>query len=472
MNICLLSNNYRTMFFERIGRGLERNGVGVFWIAASRRWADALIQKGWRRDRILCLADFKDEWRAAPPPDPDDPGLTELETGGLAANEVVLMDRELCKRPYGKAYLAVAAREISRFLQAHDIRAAFGEQTWAFELATRLLCKAQGRGYFVPATVRVPSDRFGFFTDHSQTGIYEVRKPDRSDREAADAILEALRGRTYRPYYFHINNKIRFFRSHWLGESVVQTFSKATDGDETLPTLAHRSRWRFSRIVNTYRVRWQKPFERDGIPGTRPFVLVTMHMQPEASIDVVVHRKANQIENVRALSRVIPHGWEIYVKEHSNALGFRPPRYYDELRRIPGVRLADPHADTFRLMEAAKLVLSPSGTVCLEAGLLGLKAGTFAPMYFAPVMSPGTIDLSALTRAGFERLLQRDAHDGRAEPAAFLSWLYAQSFPGRVGDPIHDPGSMTEENVAIVIDGFMTLLRTVEARRQLDASAA
>ncbi len=159
-------------------------------------------------------------------------------------------------------------REISRFLQAHDIRAAFGEQTWAFELATRRgCCKAQGRGYFVPATVRVPSDRFGFFTDHSQTGIYEVRKPDRSDREAAEAILEALRGRTYRPYYFHINNKIRFFRSHWLGESVVQAFSKATDGDETLPTLAHRSRWRFSRIVNTYRVRWQKPFERDGIPA-------------------------------------------------------------------------------------------------------------------------------------------------------------------------------------------------------------
>ncbi len=460
------------MFFERIGRGLERKGIGVFWIAASRRWADALIKEGWRRDRILCLADFKDEWRRGAPPDPADPALTELEAGGLAANEVILMDRELCKRAHGKAYLAVAAREISRFLRAHDIRAAFGEQTWAFELATALLCKAQGRSYFAPSTVRVPSDRFGFFTDLNQAEIFEIRKPDRSDRAAADAILEALRGRAYRPYYFHLNNKIRFFRRHWLGESVVQALSNATDGDETLPTLAHRARWRFSRIVNTYRVRWRKPFERDGIPGQRPFVLVTLHMQPEASIDVFAHRNANQIENVRALSRVIPHGWEIYVKEHSNAIGFRAPRYYDELRRIPGVRLIDPHADTFRLMEAAKLVLSPSGTVCLEAGLLGLKAGTFAPMYFAPVMSPGTIDLTTLTRAGFERLLQRDDRDGRAEPAAFLSWLHAQSFLGRVADPVHDPDCMTEENVATVVDGFMTLLRTLETRRQPNVSAA
>ena len=169
---------------------------------------------------------------------------------------------------------------------------------------------------------------------------------------------------------------------------------------------------------------------------------------------------------------MIPHGWEIYVKEHSNAIGFRSPRYYDELRRIPGVRLIDPYADTFKLMEASKLVLSPSGTVCLEAGLLGLKAATFAPMYFTPVMSPGRIDLKALTRAGFERLLQRGDREGGMEPAAFLSWLYAQSFPGRVGDPVHDPQSMTEENVAIVVNGFATLLQALETRRQPNASAA
>jgi len=471
MNICLLSNNYRTMFFERIGRGLERAGVGVFWIAASRRWADALIREGWRADRILCLADFKGEWLGAPQPDPADPALTELEAGGLAANEVILMDRELRKRPHGKAHLAVIAREISRFLRHHDISAAFGEQTWAFELTTALLCRAQGRFFFAPSTVRVPSDRFGFFTHCNQAEIFEIRKPDRADREAAEAILEALRSRAYRPYYFHLFNKIRFFRSHWIGESVIQAFSRATAGDETLPTLAHRSRWRFNRIVNVHRVRWRRPFERDGIPGTRPFVLMTLHMQPEASIDVLAHRKADQIENVRALSRILPHGWEIYVKEHSNAIGFRSLRYYDELRRIPGVRLVDPYADTFRLMEAARLVLSPSGTVCLEAGLLGLKSGTFAPMYFAPVMSPGTIDLSVLTRAEFERLL-RDDRDGRADPAAFLSWLHAQSFPGRVGDPVHDPGCMTEENIATVVEGFMTLLQVVEARRQPDANAA
>jgi hypothetical protein len=460
------------MFFERIGRGLEQKGVGVFWIAASRRWTDALIKEGWRADRILCLADFKHEWRGAPPPDPADPALTELETGGQSANETILMDRMLSQRPYAKAFMAVAAREISRFLKAHDIRAAFGEQTWAHELVTALLCKAQGRAYFAPSTVRVPSDRFGFFTDLNHAEIYEIRKPDRSDREAAEGVIEALRTRAYRPYYFYIQNKVGFFRSHWLGESVVQAFSRVTDGDESLPTLAQRSRYRLGRIVNTYRTRWQKPFERENIPGSRPFVLVTLHMQPEASIDVLAHRNSNQIENILALSRVIPHGWEIYVKEHSNAIGFRAPRVYDELRRIPGVRLIDPYADTFKLMEASQLVLSPSGTVCLEAGLLGLKAATFAPMYFDPVMSPGKVDLPNLNPASFERLLQRDDRDGRAEPAAFLGWLHAQSFPGRVGDPVHDPGSMTKENVAAVVDGFMTLLQALGSRRQPNASAA
>jgi CDP-glycerol glycerophosphotransferase (TagB/SpsB family) len=195
-------------------------------------------------------------------------------------------------------------------------------------------------------------------------------------------------------------------------------------------------------------------------------------MQPEASIDVLAGRNADQVENIRALSRLIPHGWEIYVKEHSNANGVRSPRDYDELRRIPGVRLIDPHADTFRLMEAAQLVLSPSGTVSFEAALLGRKAATLAPMYFEPVMNPGTIDLSVLDRASFERLLHREGREGLMEPLAFLSWLHAQSFPGRVGDPVHDPGSMTDENVAAVVDGFMALARLKGARQQPNASAA
>jgi hypothetical protein len=93
-------------------------------------------------------------------------------------------------------------------------------------------------------------------------------------------------------------------------------------------------------------------------------------------------------------------------------------------------------------------------------------------MFFGPVMHPGSIDLPALSRADFERLMERDDHDGRMEPAAFLGWLHAQSFPGRVSDPVSDPTCMAEENVAGLIDGFMTLLHALDARKQLNASAA
>jgi hypothetical protein len=472
MNVCLLANNYRTLLFEKIARGLEKNGIRVFWIASSRRWADTLIGIGTPADRILCLADFRDEWKQGRASDPADPSLRLLEAGGVGANEVIMMDRELRYQPYAKAYLAVIAREISRFLEAHDIRAAFGEQTWAFEVATALLCKALGRLYLAPFTVRVPADRFGFFIGHNNVDLFEFRKPDRADREAAEGILEQLKGRSYRPYYFHINNKIQFFRRHWLGEIALQLSSKVSAGDETLPPFTRRAKWRLKRIVNTYRTRWQKPFERNLVVGERPFVLVTLHMQPESSIDVMAPRKADQLDNIRALSRVIPHGWEIYAKEHSNAIGFRPPQFYDELRQIPAVRLIDPYADTFQLMEASQLVLSPSGTVCFEAGLLGRKSATFAPMFFDPVMTPGTIDLPSLSRADFDRLMERNDNKGRIDPVSFLAWVQAQSFPGRAGDLRSDPATMAEGNIAALTDGFMTLLHALDAREQPNASVA
>jgi hypothetical protein len=474
MNFCFLSNYYRTLFFERVAHGLTAQGVNVFWIAASRRWADELIRLGTPAERILCLADFRDEWLGddAKAPDADDPDLARLEQSGISANEIILMDRELRKRPHAKTYLAVIAREIGRFLARHDIHAAFGEETWGFELVTAQLCAVDGRDYLAPFTIRVPSERFAFFRGIAMAEVVEFGAADDEDRRMAGTVLEALTSRGSRPYYFHIHNKVRHLRRHWFGEGARQLFSKQTAGDETLPSIRDRFGWRFMRSLNTYRVRWQRPFLRDGIPGERPFVLVTLHMQPEASVDVLASRNSDQIENIRALSRLIPQGWEIYVKEHSNAIGVRSPRYYDELRRIPAVRLIDPHADTFRLVQASQLVLSPSGTVCFEAGLLGRKAATLAPMYFGPVMNPGAIDLSVLDRTSFEHLLRREDHDGRMEPLAFLSWLHAQSFPGRVGDPVHDPGSMTDENVAAVVDGFMALARLKGARQQPNASAA
>lgn len=471
MNICFLSNYYRTLFFEKIADGLAGSGINVFWIAASRRWADELIRRGTAPDRILCLADFKAEWLgAAPPPAADNPDLAWLEDGGIAVNDLILMDRELRKRRYGKTYIAVITREIRRFLARHDIRAAFGEGTWAYEQVTAHLCAREGREYLAPYTIRVPADRFGFFRGTTVADLFELRPPVEADRAAAATVLEALKTRAYRPYYYHLQNKVRHFRRHWLGEAVLQSFSNVTAGDETLPTVMDRCRWRFSRIVNTYRVRWQKPFVKEGIPGDRPFVLVTLHMQPEASIDVLASRNANQIENIRTLSRLLPQGWEIYVKEHSNAIGVRSPRYYRELQRIPGVRLVDPYADTFRLIDAARLVLSPTGTVSFEAGLLGTRAATLAPMYFGPVMTPGMITLPTLAAHEFQQLLDH----GRAasDPEAFLAWLYAQSYPGRVSDPVHDPASMSPDNISTVVDGFRALLDVIAARRQPNASAA
>src|SRR5690606_14631785 len=118
-----------------------------------------------------------------------------------------------------------------------------------------------------------------------------------------------------------------------------------------------------------------KPF--DLIKKDKKYILVTLHKQPESSIDVLAAGHSNQMEAVRALSRSVSACTEIWVKEHSNAIGDRSLSWYRHLKMIPGVRLIEPYANTFELIRGAEGVISASGTVCFEAGLLGVPAITF-----------------------------------------------------------------------------------------------
>ena len=68
-----------------------------------------------------------------------------------------------------------------------------------------------------------------------------------------------------------------------------------------------------------------------------------MHVQPEASIDVVGTKYSNQIEFVRNIANTTPNEYSIIVKEHSHAIGNRSINFYKSLLEIPNVVLLHPN---------------------------------------------------------------------------------------------------------------------------------
>lgn len=462
--ICFVANYYKTIFFYEIAKRLEVRGVQTVWISPGRRWASWLEGKGIPPSRILVLADYGDEWSSvAPLTEAERSELTTLEEDGIGDTfyNVVARDRVLRNKPlaYALRYMLVSARRIEAFLREHDVRHIFGEKTWAHELLISIIAARLGVADFCPHTIRVPSGRFGFFLGQDQSQLLEIREPSAEDFAAADKVLMQLAAREIKPHYFYLNQGLPPLRPHWVGE-LLRTLGQPGQSryDETLPGIGSRISARLIAYGKAAMVSMARPF--DPIPTAGRFILVTLHKQPESSVDVLAARCSNQLEAIRALSRSIPASHEIWVKEHSNAIGDRSVAWYRDLKDIPGVRLIDPYADTFSLMSRADAVIAPSGTVCLEAGLLGIPAATFSDMFFNPVLTGNNINPYSLSREKVMALLESRQTPEKKDHRRFLAWLHAQSFEGRIADPVHDLACMDQANLDRVTEAFTTILTT------------
>ncbi|OKO76725.1 hypothetical protein AC629_32465 [Bradyrhizobium sp. NAS80.1] len=204
-------------------------------------------------------------------------------------------------------------------------------------------------------------------------------------------------------------------------------------------------------------------FESEPTTNDRPFALFLLQKQPESSVDVIGAPYTNQHEVIRALTRLLPLRWEIWVKEHPNAVGDRSLADYRDFKRLPGLRLIDPRADTHRLIARAALTISISGTACLEAGLLGRPAITIAEMFFSNILLRNGFDPFAASHTDFGVIIdEAKAMTSRRDYSRsedFLAWNVAQSFPGVISDPSNLPSTSAPANVQKVADATISFMR-------------
>jgi hypothetical protein len=208
------------------------------------------------------------------------------------------------------------------------------------------------------------------------------------------------------------------------------------------------------------------PFEMPEDSPKRPFVLVTLHLQPESGIDVLAAPFCNQIATTEALARTLPATHDLYVKEHIVALGQRPPSVYSALRAIPGVRLIDPRAHSFQLIKQASLVVAAAGTAAYEAALFRRPAVTMRPCVFGPIVVNDSFNPFADSLADtIERCGGKSPHSDE-KIVEFLAWLLAQTVPGASADALWHPYAMEPAYLDRIAEGFFTLFASLAAAKR------
>jgi hypothetical protein len=309
--------------------------------------------------------------------------------------------------------------------------------------------------FLVPHSARIPDNRFVFFEDHLQERLARFRAPSSQDHEAAEDFYERYLRNNQKPDYFYLNNRIPTPDLGWFPK-LVRRFFHNDPHDETHNPFWWGLRCRLSEVLNARLVRLFPPFVP--LPRTqRPFVLIALHKQPESSIDVLGSYLNDQVGAVRTLARSLPITHDLYVKEHSNALGDRPFSYYRRLEEIPGVFLINPHLDSRDLIKKADLVVSISGTISYEAALLGTPALTMVPMFFSSLLQ-GSFNPYSSRRDDLIKALEPKPEDRREQNVEFLAEVFANSFPGTISDPVFQPSCVNPDNLEAVSRAFSLAL--------------
>lgn len=107
------------------------------------------------------------------------------------------------------------------------------------------------------------------------------------------------------------------------------------------------------------------------------YAFFPLHTEPEVSLLVYGRPYVNQIEVIRSLAMNLPADRILLVKEHPWMVGKRSMDYYNALLNIPRVRLVQPSVDARDLILNADLVTVITGSIALEATILGKPVLTF-----------------------------------------------------------------------------------------------
>lgn len=236
------------------------------------------------------------------------------------------------------------------------------------------------------------------YDDEWYESVYEIydkmMKSGKCKREKeAIAYIREFRKRPliYGDYKRTFTGKQEFYRSIW--RTPVKTLRRA---------LGYFNRYYFGDLKDDYMFKNKSPIRlamaelevrirRATLRRSRIFekpnykeqyVYYTLPYEPEITTMLWAPFYLDQISLIENIAKSLPMSFKLYVKEHPTMLGNRPASYYRQLSKIPNVRLIDPSTSSYEITKNARLVVTITGTVGLEALMLKKPVITFGRPFY------------------------------------------------------------------------------------------
>ena len=203
--------------------------------------------------------------------------------------------------------------------------------------------------------------------EQNQIGVFLLKKLITNPDKAADMIQKVI---------------TLFSKDHYVKQKAKNIKDSNMKGFEYIWNRMDGVKKK-NQLRQHYKILQQQP------DLTSQYIYVALHYQPENSTSPQGESFADQYLLVDLLSKCLPSGWNIYVKEHSSQWHIklhgersRTIDFYDALAALPNVRIIPVDSPNFDLIDNAKAVATVTGTTGWESVVRGKPVLIFGHAWY------------------------------------------------------------------------------------------
>ena len=450
-----------TKVFYEVSCGLIEAGIDVYWITTDDYWTNWLLAKGVKREDILQLiydkSNFLDETEK-------ESLASEIvrseEIANLTINQAIMMDSFLRykNKPDVHEYAYLYYREIKNFFRDKQITHFFAEPTNSNEIISYILCQELEIKFMVPRLTRYPENRL-FFIDSYHDYRFYPRPAKTSTMVSGNEIIKRFEQTLPTPGYSAKLSKRKIIDYRTIAKSIKNRLThKKVFNQKNLThhDITGRIKLQLNGVVNSFCMKYLPNYEKlDDMKGRLAYF--PMHVQPESSIDVMGSYFSDQLKLIKDIRRALPVDTTLIIKEHPNFLDMNNYSFFHKVKRIPGVKLVKYDVSTFDVLRRSDIVFTVSGTTAYQAGLLGIPAITFCPMFFEGLSSVHSCTNILALRPLVYELLTSFKRDYKAD-CKFIEKLLCNSYDALWDNPKRSPHVLEQENMRKLHKAFISVI--------------
>jgi len=459
----------RTRAWSAIADKLQERGLNVDFVTLSKECHQLLTKKS---KKCVYLADELEKYQIRE--DPRGQLAVFEKKYDVSVKALMAGDLEHSRMERRKAYTAMAKHFYfwEDYFQKNKVDFIFGGTERFVNMVPRAVAKkygvqdAQLMTSIIDGRSCVTTDAYGHY---SLLDEYWQENKDKGltkeEKQRATRFIKSFRQKREQPFVWGSTPKlsakqIGFFLDR-LRVALFVEKGRYPYIDLSGGTYRHALRLIRARLAGKYYSRFN-PQEK--------YVFYPLHVPNEAQITVIAPQYADQVHTIENISRSLPAGYQLYVKEHPNLVGGTPIVDLKDITKLPNVKLLSPFESSLKITEASDCVVTINSTVGWEAMLLDKPAINLGRAFY---------ETSGLTYSirGFKKLPETIKKAIRENPVKedilmkFVNAIFATSFPGNIvganlGYSYYGEGPWTEEvmqeeNLEKVVEGMYGQMKQI-----------